>query len=194
MTASALNLISGLLAATESEPSKTAFYVAGSLFAVWAVVLSAIGLRNADFPPTGTVARLVMTISLVGLLATASFAIATSTKPGKHEGEEATEATEAPASGEGSTVALAAAPSGELRFDKKEISAKAGKVTIDIDNPSDIPHNVAIEGDGEQLAVSDTVTKAKANATATLEAGTYTFYCAVAGHRQAGMEGKLTVE
>jgi uncharacterized cupredoxin-like copper-binding protein len=29
---------------------------------------------------------------------------------------------------------------------------------------------------------------------ATLKAGTYTYYCAVPGHRQAGMQGTLTVK
>jgi uncharacterized cupredoxin-like copper-binding protein len=29
---------------------------------------------------------------------------------------------------------------------------------------------------------------------ATLRAGTYKFYCSVPGHRQAGMEGTLTVQ
>ena len=29
---------------------------------------------------------------------------------------------------------------------------------------------------------------------ATLKAGTYTYYCSVPGHRQAGMQGTLTVK
>jgi uncharacterized cupredoxin-like copper-binding protein len=33
----------------------------------------------------------------------------------------------------------------------------------------------------------------RSTVTATLKAGTYTFYCSVPGHEQAGMRGTLTV-
>ena len=49
-----------------AEPSKTLFYICGGLLAVWAVVVSAIGIRaHETFPPTKSAARGVMTISIV---------------------------------------------------------------------------------------------------------------------------------
>ena len=56
-------------------------------------------------------------------------------------------ATEAASGGGGENLALAADASA-LKFDKSALSAKPGKVTITMDNPSDIPHAVAIEGNG----------------------------------------------
>jgi hypothetical protein len=63
-----------LLAAEEAETSKTAYYVAGAAAAIWAVVVSFVGLRSASFPGTPAVARGVMAIS--ALLAVASMATA----------------------------------------------------------------------------------------------------------------------
>jgi plastocyanin len=91
------------------------------------------------------------------------------------------------------TLQFAADPA-ELAFDEKELSAKPGKVTIDFDNPSAIPHNVVIEEDGKELAGFEPITEGTKSVTAELDAGTYTFYCSVPGHREAGMEGSLTVE
>ena len=42
-----------------------------------------------------------------------------------------------PASAAASTLKIAADPSGALKFDKTTLTAKAGKVTIDFDNPSE---------------------------------------------------------
>jgi plastocyanin len=95
--------------------------------------------------------------------------------------------------GGGKTLALAADPNGGLSFDKKTLTAKAGKVTIDFTNDSSTPHAVAVEGNGLDKD-GKTVTKGKDSLTVTLEKGTYEFYCPVDGHRQAGMEGKLTVQ
>ena len=48
----------------------------------------------------------------------------------------------------GESLTIAADPGGALKFDKNTLTAKAGKVTITMDNPSDTPHNVAIDVEG----------------------------------------------
>jgi plastocyanin len=96
-------------------------------------------------------------------------------------------------SGGGQTLALAADPGGALKFDKAELTANAGCVTIELDNPSSTPHAVEIEGNGVE-AKSDTVTESMTSVTADLEAGEYRYYCPVGSHGDAGMEGTLTVE
>jgi uncharacterized cupredoxin-like copper-binding protein len=101
--------------------------------------------------------------------------------------------TGAASGGGGQTLKIAADPSGALKFDKSSLTAKAGKVTIVMDNPSDLPHAVEIEGNGVQ-AEGETVEKGGVSkASADLKAGKYEFYCPVDGHKQAGMEGTLTV-
>jgi uncharacterized cupredoxin-like copper-binding protein len=98
------------------------------------------------------------------------------------------------ASGGGQTLKIAADPSGALKFDKSSLTAKAGKVTIVMDNPSDVPHAVEIEGNGVE-AEGETVTKGGVSkASAEVKPGEYEFYCPVDGHKQAGMEGTLTVK
>jgi plastocyanin len=95
--------------------------------------------------------------------------------------------------GGGETLKIAADPGGALKFDKSSLTAKAGKVTIVMDNPSSLPHAVEIEGNGVEVA-GDTVEKGGVSkASAELKAGKYEFYCPVDGHKQAGMEGTLTV-
>ena len=106
-------------------------------------------------------------------------------------------ATEAPASsdsGGGETLAFSAPEDGSLKFDKSTLSASAGSVTIEFANPSQVPHAVAIEGNGVQES-GETVTESDAPPlTVDLKAGEYTYYCPVDGHRAAGMEGTLTVK
>jgi plastocyanin len=95
--------------------------------------------------------------------------------------------------GGGQTLKIAADPGGALKFDKSSLTAKAGKVTIVMDNPSSLPHAVEVEGKGMELK-GETVTKGGVSkVSGTLKAGKYEFYCPVDGHKQAGMEGTLTV-
>jgi hypothetical protein len=61
------------------EPNKTLFYICGGALAVWAVVVSAIGIRAHDsFPSSAGAARGVMTISIVLVLLAMGSAVLTS--------------------------------------------------------------------------------------------------------------------
>jgi hypothetical protein len=59
--------------------SKVPFYLAGGVFAVWAVVLAGIGLTRPAFPYSTRGARGVMAISFVLMLITIAMAVHTST-------------------------------------------------------------------------------------------------------------------
>jgi plastocyanin len=97
--------------------------------------------------------------------------------------------------GGGETIKVTADPGGALAYEQKSLSANAGQATIEFDNPSSTDHDVTIEDDGgTEVAATDIITDDTATATADLEAGSYTFFCSVDGHREAGMEGPLTVK
>ena len=97
--------------------------------------------------------------------------------------------------GGGETLKVTADPNGDLAYEQKSLSATAGSATIDFDNPSSTGHDVTIEDkSGNEVAATDVITDDTATATADLKAGTYTFFCSVDAHRQAGMEGTLTVK
>jgi plastocyanin len=96
--------------------------------------------------------------------------------------------------GTASTLEFEADPGGQLAFTTTEATAKAGKVTIEFNNPQPLPHDVKVEANGQDAGGTDTVSEGSASATVNLKPGTYTFYCSVPGHREAGMEGTLTVK
>jgi hypothetical protein len=61
-----------------AESSKTLFYICGGVLVVWALAVSAMGIRAHDtFPPTKRAARGVMAISVVLILAAMASAVLT---------------------------------------------------------------------------------------------------------------------
>jgi plastocyanin len=111
-------------------------------------------------------------------------------------GEEAGGEAEEEGGGASSSVEIEADPSGGLSFTKEEVTAKAGNLTIDFKNSSPVGHDVKVEAEGgEELGGTEVITESSATATVKdLKPGKYTFFCSVPGHREAGMEGTLTVE
>jgi plastocyanin len=95
--------------------------------------------------------------------------------------------------GGGAALELVGGPGSELKFDKTSLEASAGEVTISMVNEGDLPHNVAIEGNGVDEVGEIVQNGGTSTVTANLEPGEYTFYCSVPGHREGGMEGTLTV-
>lgn len=111
---------------------------------------------------------------------------------GSSSGSEPTETSSS--SGGGSAVAISAVPDGSFAYEQDSAEAEAGSVTIEFDNPAALGHDVQIEGESGDLGGTDVITEDSTTATVELEPGEYTFYCSVAGHRDGGMEGDLTVE
>ncbi len=170
-----------------AEKSKVPFYIAGGALVAWALIVSfGLGLRRPDFPGNLAGQRMVIAISAVLVLAAASTAVITSGGSPKAEASAA--------SSRSSTVLkLAANPGGLLSYDTKQLIAKTGKVTITMTNMAPLAHNVTITQGSAVLGATPTFQGGSRTLTLSLKPGTYTFYCSVPGHRQAGMEGTLTV-
>jgi plastocyanin len=140
----------------------------------------------------------------LAVLALASFALAacggsdssstTAATPSSSTSDDA-----AAADGDEDAVPAASGDGGDasvdIAFTKTDISTTAGSDTIDFDNESSTGHNVEIQdADGNVVAKTDTITGSKTSTVADLKAGTYTFFCDIPGHREAGMEGTITVK
>jgi plastocyanin len=108
---------------------------------------------------------------------------------------KATTGTPAPPSSPAAatTLKLAANPAGQLAYEPKQLSAKAGKVTIDFANGSPIEHDVAVAQGSSIVGQTPVFSGGAKTLSLNLKPGTYKFFCTVPGHRQAGMEGTLTV-
>jgi uncharacterized cupredoxin-like copper-binding protein len=188
-----------------AEKSKVPFYVAGGLLVTWALLLSlVIGARRSDFPADIGQQRGVIAITAILVIAAVSMAVATSggstskaaastqtSTAGESAGTPAPASS--PASAAKSSLKLATNAEGQLSYDTKQLSAKAGTVTIALANSSPVEHNLTIAEGTKVLGATPTFTGGSKAVTLKLKPGKYTFYCSVPGHRQAGMEGTLTV-
>lgn len=198
--------------------NETLFYACGIALAISAIGVSFLGLRVKSFPGRAMPIVVLWFVLLVGAATTfsvlnaqdeekakaAEFAEANeeiereeNEEPGAGGAEEPTPgkeaAPEADAKGPGGTLQLAADPT-NIAYDKTSLTSKPGKVTIDFNNPSAISHDVVIEEGSTEIAKSDLIAEAETSVSADLAPGTYTFYCSVPGHAEAGMEGTLTVK
>lgn len=93
------------------------------------------------------------------------------------------------------TLDFEADPGGELAYTTKTASTKSGKVTVNFTNPQALSHDVAIEDSGgEEVGATEVIGEGSDSTEVDLKPGKYTFFCTVPGHREAGMEGTLTVK
>ena len=104
------------------------------------------------------------------------------------------------------TAPTTAAPSAAAAGTKVDVTEKEfaitlsqakfapGAYTFTIKNQGSFPHNLAIEGPGVDTQVSATLAGGQSGSLAvTLKAGSYELWCAVPGHKDKGMDMKITV-
>ena len=93
-------------------------------------------------------------------------------------------------SGEAARVGDVKVGAKDVRFTPHDLEAGQGRVTVRMANHDLFWHTFTID----KLDVDVRVPVGGARrVTFTAPAGTYTFYCAIPGHRQAGMHGTITI-
>jgi plastocyanin len=178
------------------------FFVTGIVLVLAAVSLAYAGIRRSErFPPSRAilVGGTALFTAIVGV--TMAFAIVKSEDEQEHREETAKEEAQ-PAAETGTQAAIptetldvSSPADGALVFEPSGLEAKPGNLTIHYDNPSQVPHSIAVAtANGNVLGE----TQPAAGGTQTLDipdltSGKYIFYCTVPGHKEAGMEGDLTV-
>lgn len=103
-------------------------------------------------------------------------------------------ATSAPTAGaaKARVLRLSAPADGSLRFNRRRLVTRHGRITIRFANPSSMPHAVEVEGHGVEKR-SRIITRGTTSLTVRLKKGRYEFYCPVGDHKQEGMRGVLIV-
>jgi plastocyanin len=181
------------------------FFVIGGVLVAIAVLFAFIGIRGGDsFPPNRAVMAGVIALFVAVVGTTMAFAIVKSNDEQKSRNEklakeeqEAAGTTTAAAGGGGPATSLSVASpaDGGLSYSPDGLTAKPGNVDISYDNPSQVPHSIAVAtANGNVLGQVQPFTAGKQTVDLTnLAPGKYVFYCTVPGHREAGMQGNLTV-
>jgi plastocyanin len=147
-------------------------------------------------------AFLVLAIAALALVACGSSSDSSSSTTEASGGESqaeqgggAPEESSSASGGSGSTLEFEADPNGELAYTSTSETAKAGKVAVAFKNPQSLTHDVAIEdSSGKEVGATELIADGSDTTSVDLKPGTYTYFCTVPGHREAGMEGTLTVK
>jgi plastocyanin len=179
------------------------FFVIGIVLVALAVLFAFVGIRGADsFPPNRAVMAGVIALFIVVVGTTMAFAIVKSRDEQKSRNEklakeeqQAAGTTTAAAGGPATTLAVSSPADGGLSYSPNGLTAKPGNLDITYDNPSQVPHSIAVAtANGNVLGQVQPFTNGKQTVDlSNLAPGKYVFYCTVPGHREAGMQGNLTV-
>jgi uncharacterized cupredoxin-like copper-binding protein len=78
-----------------------------------------------------------------------------------------------------------------MAYSSTRLEVQSGEHTITLDNADFVPHTFTIDALGINLTVP---ASGEDQLTIILPPGTYTFYCDIPGHPEAGMVGELVVD
>jgi plastocyanin len=177
---------------------KTVATITGISVASYILLVTSLIATRPRITPRALAVGLVLGFS--GVLIAGAIAGAAGMRPLEEHGAESAEggASQAGSEAGGGTTtippdALVFKADTALKFAEAPTAAKAGPVTIALENSAGLIHNVTFEGvRGDKPVVE--IGKGTKVAKVTLQPGTVTYYCSIPGHREGGMEGTLTVQ
>ncbi|HEX6116757.1 MAG TPA: plastocyanin/azurin family copper-binding protein [Solirubrobacterales bacterium] len=195
------------------------FYWLGAATALAALVVSAIGIRSENFPPSGRALFGVVGLFVFLVLGSTTYAVVNARdEQEKHRAELAAEqeqagaeelqagetGTEGPITGdEGAAEAAGAKEEAvdagtvsmtEYAFGPDSVTVKNGD-TITAENEGETVHNLTVFDGGDELEGTDDVDPGQsADLEVDLDPGTYEMICTIPGHEDLGMAGDFTVE
>jgi uncharacterized cupredoxin-like copper-binding protein len=172
-----------------SSGHKLGLALAGAGFAGFSLVVAMVVPRRwPQFPGRGLPVFLVAVAALfLGMLAAVVFF-----------GKESKEAEAAGAKSEATTTASSASQRVDVRESEFKIQLPKttfapGTYTFAVANGGKIQHDLVVTGPGGKKGTPKIAAGSSATLTVTLKKGSYDFYCSVPGHKQAGMDQKVTV-
>ena len=194
-----------LLALSTTQKVGLGLCVAG--FVGFSLIVSILVPRyRPQFPGRGLRVFIVTCVLFfVGMMSAVIF-IARETSEAEAKGEEPTTTEAAQTTTEpsttqtattGTTQAQAAqnvvAKETEFKIALPKAAVHAGQVTFDVQNDGKIPHDLVVQGNGVDEKTPLLDAGQSKTLSVDLKPGTYDLYCSVPGHKEAGMDVKLTV-
>jgi plastocyanin len=81
----------------------------------------------------------------------------------------------------------------EYKIQLPKTTLAPGTYELEVENKGKIPHNLTVAGPGGTERTQDISAGQSATLTVKLKPGNYDFYCSIPGHKQQGMNQKVTV-
>ena len=170
-------------------------------FAGFSLIVSMLVPRwYPEFPGRGLRVFLVTCLLLfVGMMSAVIF-VARETSEAEAKGTETTtQATSTQATTTSATTTTAATATSvpvsetEFKIALPKNTLSAGSYAFEVKNDGHIPHDFVVQGNGVDERTPTIQPGKSATVNVDLKPGTYDVYCSIPGHKQAGMDVKLTV-
>lgn len=174
-----------------STSHKVGLALAAAGFAGFSLIVSMLVPRwRPQFPGRGLPLFLVVCVLMFFGMLAAVFVLGKESEP-EAAGNETTSATQTTETGQ--AVQSVSVSEVDYKIRLPETTLKPGKYSFEVQNQGQVPHNLVIKGTGVDEATSDLAPGVSESLTVELKPGSYEFYCSIPGHKQLGMDQKVTV-